>query len=287
MQIAKHILLCLLCLLTCISHGQGLDMAREEKLADRILLFVEEFNQLSDDANFQIRISDANLESGSYIRLINTQIFSLNTQLQSLEYRWTAFTQAEQSDIANSEALMDLMSRVQQLDQATRDAIALQQDKCNAIADFSEAERLLNSQDTVYKALYKKAMGMSMAKQMAPQLEKVKAEELTIFEKIQTSYNKSKAAVELIPQLQSRSAALDEQYYSIKAISGKIQAMEYVPPIQRIKDYLLGLACIAMILVFINMAHTKIKAAKSAREMLKKQKELLKKSTDGTDYPTI
>ena len=62
--------------------------------------------------------------------------------------------------------------------------------------------------------------------------------------------------------------------------------MEYKSPIERAKDYLMGVAYVAVILIFINMVTTKLQAAKKAREMLKKQKDLLNKNNN-EDYPTI
>ena len=62
--------------------------------------------------------------------------------------------------------------------------------------------------------------------------------------------------------------------------------MQYKPLIARIKDYLLGLAAVAVLLLFVSMVKTKIKAAKDARENMKKYQETLK--LNGQDeYPTI
>lgn len=209
------------------------------------------------------------------------------TQLGTLEFRWKAFLQNAQEEIADSEYLMELMSQVEQLTQAAKDSIAMQQKRCDAMADLVEAEKLLYSQDTVYKALYKEAMRFSLVKQLAPRLEKLKSKEQAMFQKIDASYSKTKEVAQLLPQMAGRCANLDEEYYALKALSGKIQALEYKPPLQRAKDWLMSLACVAMILVFINMATTKIKAAKKAREMLKKQKEFFDKANPENNYPTI
>ena len=129
-------------------------------------------------------------------------------------------------------------------------------------------------------------MSYSLVQKLTPQLEKLKAEEQVHFERIQNSFDKSKAAVELVPQLGKRAETLNEQYFKIKALSEKIQAMEFKPFVQRIKDYLLEIACVTVILMFLSMMVAKLKATKDAREMLKKQKQLLDR-TNGSDYPTI
>ena len=286
MQITKHIFFFFLCLLPCAAFCQELDETRENQLAEKITRFIDEYDQIANSPDLQIRLTERNLESSSYTSLLGTRLGSLQTSLQTLDFRWNVFSQAEQADIATSESLMDLLAQAQQIRQIAADTIAAQQNRCNAIADFLEAERAILSQDTVYKNLYGKAESLSLVKQLAPQLEKVKAEEQTLFEKLQATYNKSKAASQLIPQLTERSARLDEQFYALKALSTKIQSMEYKPLIQRVKDYLLGLACVAVILLFLNTIVTKLQAAKKAREMLKKQKDLLKKSNN-EDYPTI
>lgn len=266
--------------------AQEYDYMSQDELEYRILRFGDEYTQLSNICNLQIRISDSNLESSSFTRILREKVQVMNTSLQSLDFRWNAFTQLEQVDIAENETLMQQMTQVQKLRQAVTDSIAAAQQKCNAITDFVAAERFILAQDSIYAVLYKHAKVLSLTKKTAPQLDKVQAQEQAIFEKLQESYDKSKAAVMIVPQLGNRAAVIDEHFYSLKAISEKIQAMKYQPLIMRIKDYLMGLACVSIILLFFNMLVTKLQAAKKARQMLKKQKDAFGKSTDA-DYPTI
>lgn len=266
--------------------AQEYDYMSQDELEYRILRFGDEYTQLSNICNLQIRISDSNLESSSFTRILREKVQVMNTSLQSLDFRWNAFTQLEQVDIAENETLMQQMTQVQKLRQAVTDSIAAAQQKCNAITDFVAAERFILAQDSIYAVLYKDAKVLSLTKKTAPQLDKVQAQEQAIFEKLQESYDKSKAAVMIVPQLASRATVIDEHFYSLKAISEKIQAMKYQPLIMRIKDYLMGLACVSIILLFFNMLVTKLQAAKKARQMLKKQKDAFGKTTDA-DYPTI
>lgn len=261
--------------------------AQEERLANQMSQFIDDFNQLYNTCNRQIRFSEANLQNGSsLVRILSQKILLLNNDFNSIEFRWNTFFQSAQADIANSDYLMNLMTQVEQFKQEVADSIASQQQKCNALSDFIAAEQLILSQQTIYNDLYSRAVEFSLVQQTAPLLQKVKAEEQTNFEKIQTCYEKSKTAVQFIPQLSKRAAVIDEQFYSIKALSAKIQAMEYKPPIERAKDYLLGFACVAIILLFIGMVTSKIGAIKKTRETLKKQKELFEKNNNN-DYPTI
>lgn len=291
MQIVRYIILSFVIFLTLSLSAQTPEdeLANQQwvmEVEDRILNFMDELDQLSYASNLQIRISDANIETGSYTRMLNQKVQMVNDRLMSIDYRWNVFKQSEQDVIASDEHLMELMSQTEQLKQAIADTIESQKKKCDAVADFMAAERLISSQDSVYKVLYKKAMNYSLVQKLAPQLEKLKAEEQVHFERIQSSYDKSKSAADLIPQLNKRAATLNEKYFKIKALSEKIQAMEYKPFVQRIKDYLLEIACVSVILMFFTMLTAKLKAAKNAREMLKKQKQLLNR-TNGSDYPTI
>ncbi len=291
MQIVRFIILGFLCLLSLSLSAQDIEegllsMEREDELEERFMEFADELNRLSKASNLQIRISESNIESGTYTRVLQEKINIINTEYQSIDYRWTTLTQAEQSDIAKSKYLMELMAKVQSIKQAIADTIASQQNKCQAISDFLVAERLILSQDSTFARLYKQAHALSMVQKLAPRLEKVKAQEKVLFERLQISYDKSKATAEMVPQLKKRETVLDEHFYKLKTLDEKIQSMEYKPFIERIKSYLLGMACVSVILVFLNILVTKLAGFKKARQILKKQKELLNK-TNGSEYPMI
>ena len=91
-------------------------------------------------------------------------------------------------------------------------------------------------------------------------------------------------AVRLVSR--ARMETLEDAYAALKNKSDAIQEMTYKPLIQRIKDYLLGLAAVAVLLMFLSMLRARIKAIKDAREAMKKYKDALK--LNGSDeYPTI
>ena len=291
MQIIRFIILGFLCLLplplTAQETEEGqLSVEREDELEERFLEFADEIDRLSKASNLQIHISESNIESGTYTRILREKINIMNAEYQAIDYRWNALTQAEQSDIAKSKYLMELMAKVQSDKQAIADTIASQQHKCQAISDFLSAECLIFSQDSTFARLYKQAHALSLVQKLAPKLEKIKAQEQVLFARLQSSYDKSKSAAEMVPQLKNRAAVLDEHFYKLKTLDEKIQSMEYKPFIERIKSYLLALACISVILVFLNIFVTKLSGIKKTRQMLKKQKELFNK-TNGNEYPTI
>jgi len=271
----------------------GLPMVEEpdpelirEEIQNRLNDYIDELNQLFAANNMQIEIAGNGESLDSYTRILDQKIRLLDGDFKAFDFRWNTFLQTEQPTIANDEELMNLMTQVQMLKQEIADSIDVQKQKCEAVGDFSAAEHFLLNQDSVYKHFYDEAQKLSIIKSTAPQLEKLKAEEQALFSKIKASYDKSKAAVEIVPELGSRTKVIEEKFYSLKSLSEKIQAMEYKSFFQRIKDYLLGLACVSIILMFFNMIVTKIKTAKKMREVMKQQKEFLNK-TNGDNIPTI
>ena len=258
----------------------------QQELHGQLVRFTDDFEQLYEAGNRPIRITDKTLQSGYYIRALNEQVRMMGRNLQSLQVRWDAFTATNMPAMADNDSLMEMVTRAELLKQAITDTIAAQTQRCQAIRDYNEAERFILSQDSIYAKLYKQAQTLAMVQKLTPQLEKVKAQEQVRFEQIQAAYDKLQVAIETVPQLRKRAAIVNEHYYATKALSAKIQALDYKPLIQRIKDYLLGLACVAVIMIFINMVKTKIDAVRKTREAIKQQQEMLKNNSQ-TNYPTI
>ena len=200
---------------------------------------------------------------------------------------WTTYTQAQQMDIANDEDLMTMVANIEAKKQSVKDTLDAKTEMVKAISDFVEADQFIMSQVNVYKKLYKRAFKLSLLKKLAPQLEKAKAREQLVFEKLQASYNSAKAATELVPSLQPRMNVLDEQFVVMKSVSEKVQALEYKPLFQRVKDYIMGLAAVAIILLFVSMMLTKYKAYKDKVANLKKVNEIMNKQGKDTQYPMI
>ena len=103
---------------------------------------------------------------------------------------------------------------------------------------------------------------------------------------MQERFDKAKAASQFHLVSDAGMDALEDSFAALKNKSDTIQAMQYQPLIQRIKDYLLGLAAVAVLLMFVSMMRSKIKAASDARKNLKEYKEKLKLNGQD-DYPTI
>ena len=256
----------------------------QAEMSAQLNKLTSELDILFDDASKQLSISERDLRSAYSVRTLDAKAQSLNRRLQALNVRWDAFNASYLSFIAENDTLMEQMTQAQLLKQTLTDTIAAQQVKCQTIKDFMAAEQLILTQDSVYHKLYQQAYRLSFAQKLAPQLEKLKAQEQAHFLPIQEAYEKVKTAAETVPQLRTRADQFNERFYAIKAQSEQIQQMKYMPLLQRFKDYLLGLASVAVIILLFNNLLSKYKAAKQKKEALQKQAEMLNKEHE---YPTI
>ena len=123
-----------------------------------------------------------------------------------------------------------------------------------------------------------------MSPKLAAKLEKVKAEEQTLTADVEKYYGQAKEAATAFPGLELRMKAMENKVFELQTVSAKIQEMAYKPFIQRIKDYLMGLACVAILLMGVNLLKSKLKVLKQTREQAKKMKEMM---NGQHNYPTI
>ena len=257
------------------------------EIKSRLSQFSDDFQQLQMAGSMSLD-PDAKLGiNKNFVSALEGRMNTYNQRYNSLDVMWTTYTQAQQMDIANDEDLMTMVANIEAKKQSVKDTLDAKTEMVKAISDFVEADQFIMSQVNVYKKLYKRAFKLSLLKKLAPQLEKAKAREQLVFEKLQASYNSAKAATELVPSLQPRMNVLDEQFVVMKSVSEKVQALEYKPLFQRVKDYIMGLAAVAIILLFVSMMLTKYKAYKDKVANLKKVNEIMNKQGKDTQYPMI
>jgi isoleucyl-tRNA synthetase len=235
----------------------------------------------------KISLNDNVAISPTLVVTFQDRINYLNQSYNSLDVKWNTYYQASQLDIAADEELMEEVAKLEQLKQSVKDTLDLRTQQVDAIAKFASADKFIISHVDVYKKLYTKAYKLSLLKKFGPMLEKVKAKEQVVFGELQTNFEQAKAASELVPTLNRRMETLDEQYVIMKSVSEKVQALEYKPWMQRIKDYVMGLAAVAIILMFVNGIWSKFKAYKDKAANLKKYNDMLKNNGKDTTYPTI
>lgn len=248
---------------------QLVDEMQRLEIESRMLSFYDQMHALSTDISHSAP----------------DKLTEANQQVTTIDTKWNAYYQARQSVIADDDSLLQIVANYQLVKQTVLDSIAAKQHYFDAQKSFAEAEAFCLAQDSIYQALNKKAVEYSLVKSGAPQLEQLKGEEQSLFAEVQQQYETAKNLSQEFPVFQPRFQQIEEKYIELKNRSEKIQALEYKPWIERVKDYLYSLAAVAMILMFINMVQAKIKTLKQARENAKKLREALHKEED--DYPTI
>ena len=288
--IKRYILLLLLCLSIPLAaeeanEEQQYSLQFQTEMRAQLDKLTAELDQLAEDTKKQTTITDKDLKTAYSVRTLEAKAQRLNHRMQSLNVKWDAFNASYLGFISENDTLMELMAKAQLLKQSLSDTITAQQTKCQAIRDFLAAEQIVLSQDSMYNRIYKQAFRLSFIQKLTPQLEKLKAKEQAHFTPIQEAYDKAKAAAATVPQLKERAELLSESFFTIKSRSEKIQQMQYMPLMQRFKDYLIGFACFAVIFMLFNNLTTKWQAAKQKKEAIKKQAEMLRKQQN--DYPTI
>lgn len=248
---------------------QLVDEMQRLEIESRMLSFYDQMHALSTDISHSAP----------------DKLTEANQQVTTIDTKWNAYYQARQSVIADDDSLLQIVANYQLVKQTVLDSIAAKQHYFDAQKSFAEAEAFCLAQDSIYQVLNKKAVEYSLVKSAAPQLEQLKGEEQSLFAEVQQQYETAKNLSQEFPVFQPRFQQIEEKYIELKNRSEKIQALEYKPWIERVKDYLYSLAAVAMILMFINMVQAKIKTLKQARENAKKLREALHKEED--DYPTI
>ena len=271
--------------------AQDAEMSAEEELdstyADihaRMIQFQEELIQLGALSRFRIDIDMEKPLTEPLLNVVDKRLKSLSIAVNSFASRWGTYSQAQQVYIAENDSLLNKLAQIQQMQQMVSDTLASRQKLYEHLTNFAKAEVFIWGQDKKYQRLYKLAMEYSVSPKLATKLEKVKAEEQALFADVEKNYGKAKEAVEFFAGLQLRMKGVEEKYYQLQTVSAKIQEMEYKPFIQRIKDYLMGLAAVAIILMFLNMLKSKLKALKAAREKAQKMSDML---NGDHKYPTI
>ena len=210
---------------------------------------------------------------------------TLRRRLMGLQVRWDAYNALMQMDIAQSEVLLEFVAQFQGAQQTATEAMERQQQVVEAIAHFEEAERQFPAFEKRYEELEQEAVSYSLIAKTANLLAQVKGKEQLLFQEVDKQFMAAKESVELAPALAEACAQLETRYLALKEKSETIQAAAYKTPIERIKDYVLTFAGVAIILMFLSMVQAKIKAFKTAREQAKQYQEMLQKNNP--EIPTI
>lgn len=283
-------LIIFLCMLPSVAWAQG-DVLTEEELDstyadinEHMQLFQEELIQLNALSKFRMDIDMEMPLTEPLLDVVSERLKALTFALNSFSTRWSTYSSAQQVYIADNDSLLNRVAVIQQMQQAVTDTLASRQQQRDNLVAFSTAEKFIWGQDKAYRALYKQAVTYSMSPKLAAKLEKVKAEEQTLTADVEKYYGQAKEAATAFPGLELRMKAMENKVFELQTVSAKIQEMAYKPFIQRIKDYLMGLACVAILLMGVNLLKSKLKVLKQTREQAKKMKEMM---NGQHNYPTI
>ena len=292
MNIKKNLwlLIIFVCMLPSVAWAQE-EMSAEEELDsaytdinEHMELFQEELIQLNALCRFRMEIDMEMPLNEPLLDVLSERLKSLSMAMNSFSTRWDTYSAAQQVYIADNDSLLNRAALIQQMRQTVTDTLALRQQQRDQLVAFSTAEQFIWGQDKNYRQLYKKAVQYSATPMLAAQLEKVKAEEQALTADVNKYYGQAKEAATTFPGLQLRMQAMENKVFELQTVSAKIQEMAYKPFIQRIKDYLMGLACVAILLMGLNLLKSKLALVKQARDQAKKLKGL----TGGQhNYPTI
>ena len=284
------LLIIFLCMLPSVAWAQG-DVLTEEELDstyadinEHMQLFQEELIQLNALSKFRMDIDMEMPLTEPLLDVVSERLKALTSALNSFSTRWSTYSSAQQVYIADNDSLLNRVAVIQQMQQAVTDTLASRQQQRDNLVAFSTAEKFIWGQDKAYRALYKQAVTYSMSPKLAAKLEKVKAEEQTLTADVEKYFGQAKEAATAFPGLELRMKAMENKVFELQTVSAKIQEMAYKPFIQRIKDYLMGLACVAILLMGVNLLKSKLKVLKQTREQAKKMKEMM---NGQHNYPTI
>ena len=284
------ILIIFLCMLPSVAWAQG-DVLTEEELDstyadinEHMQLFQEELIQLNALSKFRMDIDMEMPLTEPLLDVVSERLKALTSALNSFSTRWSTYSSAQQVYIADNDSLLNRVAVIQQMQQAVTDTLASRQQQRDNLVAFSTAEKFIWGQDKAYRALYKQAVTYSMSPKLAAKLEKTKAEEQTLTADVEKYFGQAKEAATAFPGLELRMKAMENKVFELQTVSAKIQEMAYKPFIQRIKDYLMGLACVAILLMGVNLLKSKLKVLKQTREQAKKMKEMM---NGQHNYPTI
>lgn len=246
---------------------------------------VDAYHSLEVESRLLLFMEELNAVSANVMRFNQDQLDKADKKLLAIDHKWMVYSQAHQEVIAADEALMNIVADYQENKQAVTDSIQRCRQQLDSFEIFQAAEKYIGKQMDVYKQMFETAKQYTLLKQQTPLLEKLKAKEQLSFAELTKHYEASKAVADEFPSFGRRMEKVEEQYIELKGLSEKIQAAEYKPFLDRIKDYLYSFAAVAILLMFINMVQSKIQAYRQMRKGAEEYKKMMQRNDN--EYPTI
>ena len=264
----------------------ALDETTRLEIQGRLNQFLDGMQSLSSSCKAKLPLSGDVPVTAGYLKIQEYRLRNLERNLKSMDLRWNNYYPLQQWEISRDEGLMASVERFELMKQEASDSLDVRKQMLQALKDFADAQDYIAGLDSTYNRMGKQAIQMALTSKTAPLLEKHKKKEQLLFATVQEKYGKALAAQKMHVVSPARMSELEDSYASLKIKSDAIQAMKYKPFLLRIKDYLMVFAAIAVLLMFLNMVRSRMKAAKQLRVNMKKYSDKLKWNGKD-DYPTI
>ena len=264
----------------------AIDERTRLEIQTRLDQYLEGMTRIHDAVVARLPISNDVQFTEGYLKMIDHRLKSMETNMKSIGVRWDNYCPLQQWAISQDEGLMASVETFEILRQEATDSMEVRKQQVLTMQAFLDAQAMFERLDTAYNTIGKKAFSLSLTAKTAPLLEKEKKKEAILFAQVEEKFALAQQAGQYHLVSPERMAELEDSYAALKNKSDTIQAMTYKPLIQRVKDYLLGLAAVAVLLMFVSMVSSKVKTIKSMRENAKKLKESMKLN-GMDDYPTI
>lgn len=269
-----------------VAEPGAVDRSTLVMIDTRLDQFLDNMNRICNSCTARLPVSSDMQITDGYLRMLDYRLHTLEQNLKSLEVRWNIYYPTVQYEISQDEGLMDGVQSFELMMQEATDSLEVRKQMLQALQDYNEARSYMMGLDTTYNGIGKRAFELSLTPKTATLLEKQKKKEELLFASVQEKFDAAQEAERLHLVSPTHMEELEDLYAGLKHKSETIQAMVYKPLVQRIKDYLLGLAAVAVLLLFVNMVQSRIKAARELRKNMKQYQDAMKLNGKD-DYPTI
>lgn len=209
---------------------------------------------------------------------INRDIFSHDT-------RFDTFFSTHSYEISEDSSVMDSLTAYKQQRNELDEKLTSVCSYIDAREAVIEAKKALEQADSIYAVYVKQAKRYSLVKQTAKLLKKVKSREKITYAKISAKYETAAASAEASPALEEDMSLLEDKMADISTKSELVQQLEYEPLLQKVKDWLVSFASVAILLMFVSMVQSRISAYKKMKESLKKMQNAINENDQ--DIPSI
>ncbi len=239
------------------------------------------------DANIEVQYFLSNLErlQMQISQADQDDVEHLKDEMWKVGLKWDICYFNIESLALNNEELLDGVVEVNNKVTQTRERLETCEKFWESSKRYEELMGKLEESKSHYERLEMQAQKLSLAEQTASELEELKAAEQMTFSTVERRFNEANIIVEEFPEIDAE-GNMEQLYSQILILSDNVKAAEYIPLLDRMKEYLYNLAAVAILLMFASMIQTKIAAAKALKENAKSL-EKLKQNRGTGEHPLM